>query len=139
MKHYEAETTIEAPPERIWEILTDAPAYTQWDNGVKQLDGTMAPGEKLKITSEVNPGRAFPIKVTQFEPGRRMEWTGGMPLGLFKGVRRFTLDPDGTATQFKMREEFTGPLLPLIWKSMPDFGPSFEQFARGLKAKAEQG
>jgi transposase len=27
------------------------------------------------------------IKVTEFEPARRMTWTGGMPLGLFKGVR----------------------------------------------------
>ena len=62
-----------------------------------------------------------------------------MPLGLFKGVRTFTLTPDGRATRFDMREEYTGPLLPVIWRSMPDLGPSFEQFARGLKAKAEAG
>jgi hypothetical protein len=37
-----------------------------------------------------------------------------------------------------MREEFTGPMLPLIWKSMPDLGPAFDQFARGLKAQAER-
>ena len=36
-----------------------------------------------------------------------------------------------------MREEYRGPLLPLIWRSMPDLGPSFEQFARGLKRRAE--
>jgi hypothetical protein len=62
-----------------------------------------------------------------------------MPLGLFKGVRTFTLGDEGGATRFKMREEFSGPLLPLIWRSMPDFGPSFEQFARGLKARVEGG
>jgi hypothetical protein len=28
-----------------------------------------------------------------------------------------------------MREEYTGPLLPLIWRSTPDLGPSFRQFA----------
>ncbi|MDH3261597.1 MAG: hypothetical protein OEM81_05515 [Acidimicrobiia bacterium] len=37
-----------------------------------------------------------------------------------------------------MREEFTGPLLSMIWKSMPDLTSSFEQFANGLKDKAEQ-
>jgi hypothetical protein len=37
-----------------------------------------------------------------------------------------------------MREEYTGPLLPLIWRSMPDLQPSFDTFAAGLKAKAEQ-
>jgi hypothetical protein len=77
--------------------------------------------------------------VTEFTPGARMTWSGGMPLGLFKGVRTFTLAPgsDG-ATRFTMREEYTGPLLPLIWRSMPDLGPSFRQFADGLKARAER-
>jgi hypothetical protein len=139
MKHYEAEATIAAPPERIWSILTDAPAYPEWDNGVIRLEGTVAAGEKLEITSALDPKRAHPIKVTEFEPARRMAWTGGMPLGLFKGVRTFTLTPDGSATDFKMREEFTGPMLPLIWRSLPDFGPAFVQFARGLKARAEAG
>ena len=139
MKSYDVEATIQAQPEAIWAILTDAPAYTQWDNGVKRLEGRIAPGEKLKITSEVDPKRAHPIRVMDFEPARRMTWTGGMPLGLFKGVRTLTLAPDGSATRFTMREEFTGPMLPVIWKAMPDLGPAFAQFARGLKAKAESG
>jgi hypothetical protein len=137
MKHYDAAATIAAPPERVWEILTDAPAYAQWDSGVQQVEGTIAPGEKIKVVSEANPGRAFPVQVTGFESGRSMVWSGGMPLGLFKGVRTFTLTPEGGGTRFTMREEYTGPLLPLIWRSMPDLGPSFEQFAVGLKAKAE--
>ena len=139
MKHYEAETTIAAPPERVWSILTDAPAYAEWDNAVVRLDGRVAAGERLGITSEMDPKRVHKVKVTELEPARRMEWTGGMPLGLFKGVRTFTLAPDGAGTRFKMREEFTGPMLPLIWKSMPDMGPSFQRFASGLKAKAESG
>jgi len=62
-----------------------------------------------------------------------------MPLGLFKGVRTFTLEPEADRpTRFHMREEYTGPLLPMIWRTMPDLGPSFEQFARGLKARAEE-
>ena len=139
MKSYEAEATIEAPPEAIWAILTDAPGYADWDSGVQRVEGTIAPGEKVKVVSEANPGRAFPVKVTAFEPARAMTWSGGMPLGLFKGVRTFSLTPHGTSTRFVMREEYTGPMLPLIWRSMPDLGPSFEQFARGLKARAERG
>ena len=38
-----------------------------------------------------------------------------------------------------MREEYSGPLLPpLIWRSMPDLGPLFRQFASGLKQRAER-
>jgi len=38
-----------------------------------------------------------------------------------------------------VREEYTGPLLGLIWRSMPDLGPSFGRFARGLKLRVESG
>lgn len=40
-----------------------------------------------------------------------------MPMGLFKGERTFVLTPEGdSATRFTMKEEYTGPLLPLIWR-----------------------
>jgi hypothetical protein len=139
MKSYEAAATIAAEPERVWAVLTDAPAYTEWDSGVEKVEGRIAPGERIKVISAANPGRAFPVKVSGFEPPRGMTWSGGMPLGLFKGVRTFSLTPEGAGTRFTMREEYTGPLLGLIWRSMPDLGPSFEQFARGLKARAERG
>ena len=139
MRHYESTADIAASPDTIWSILTDAPGYTDWDSSVQEVEGTIAPGEKIKVRSEANPKRAFPVKVTGFEPGSRMTWSGGMPLGLFKGVRTFTLAPAGNGTtRFTMREEYTGPLLPLVWRSMPDLGPSFQQFARGLKERAER-
>jgi hypothetical protein len=137
MRSYEASSTIEAGPDTIWGILTDAHAYSHWDSGVVRVEGRIAPGEKIKVVSEANPSRAFPVRVTEFVPGRKMVWSGGMPLGLFRGVRRFSLEPAGDVTSFTMREEYTGPFLPLIWRSMPDLQPSFDKFAAGLKQRAE--
>jgi hypothetical protein len=129
---------IRAPAETIWAIITDAPSYPDWDSGVERVEGRIAPGERIKVFSEMNPGRGFAVKVTEFEPPRRMTWIGGMPLGLFKGERTFTLDPGpDSTTRFSMRETFSGPLLPLMRRTMPDFGPSFEQYGAGLKALAE--
>jgi len=137
MKGYEVARTLEAAPQKVWDILTDAAGYTSWDSGVVRVEGTIAAGSKIKVFSEISPGRAFPVKVSLDAP-RQMVWTGGMPLGLFKGVRTFTLSSlsDGQ-TDFRMREEFTGPLLKLIWRTMPDLTDSFEQFASGLKKEAE--
>lgn len=73
MKFYEATADIQAPPETIWTVLTDAPGMTGWDSGV---EGTIAPGAKIKVHVKANPGRAFPVKVTDFEPARRMVWSG---------------------------------------------------------------
>ncbi len=137
MKAFESSVVIHAGPETIWGILVDGARYTDWDSGVLNVSGRIALGETIKVVSAASPGRTFPVKVTQFETGRAMTWTGGMPLGLFKGVRTFRLTSDGEATRFELREEYSGPLLAMMWRSMPDLGPSFRQFADGLKQRAE--
>ena len=137
MKFNECSAEIDAAPERVWSVLTDAPNFPSWDTGLDRIEGKIAPGEKVMIYSKVSPGRAFPTTVSEFSAPNKMVWSGGMPLGLFKGVRTFTLAPKDGGTSFKMREEFTGPLVPMIWRSMPDLGPTFKQFALDLKKKAE--
>jgi hypothetical protein len=137
MKSYEVAETIDASPDEVWAVVEDIARYPDWDSGVERVEGRLAEGEKIKVYSEANPGRAFAVEVTELTPGRRMVWSGGMPLGLFKGVRTYRVAPEGGGTRFTMREEYTGPLLPLIWRSMPDLQPSFDKFARGLKARVE--
>jgi uncharacterized protein YndB with AHSA1/START domain len=138
MRAYEAGTVISATPDRIWSILTDAPGWSTWGSGVDNVDGRIALGETITIQSKVAPGRAFPVKVTTFEPGSKLVFSGGMPLGLFKGVRTYTLARQGDdATRFHMREEYSGPLLGMMWRSMPDLQPSFDTFVTGLKQRAE--
>jgi uncharacterized protein YndB with AHSA1/START domain len=133
MRIHEASSFIEATPEQVWPVLTDIDAWPDWDSGVTKVVGRLAPGEKLTITVAANPGRAFPVKVAQLSAPERMVFRGGMPLGLFTGRRTYTLVPEGTGTRFTMREEYTGPLAGMIVKSIPDLGPSFRQFAEGLK------
>jgi uncharacterized protein YndB with AHSA1/START domain len=137
MRSYEASALLEARPEHVWSVLTDIGAWPSWDSGVTQVDGRLALGEKLSITVEANPGRAFPVKVVTLSEPERIVFRGGMPLGLFTGERTYTLQRQGTATHFTMREQYTGPLAGMIFKSIPDLGPSFQQFADGLKQQAE--
>lgn len=140
MRYYEATSTIAASPEAVWAVLSDGASWASWDSGVDAVDGRIALGETIKIRSQAAPGRTFPVKVTTFEPAERLLFSGGMPFGLFRGVRTYILSPDaGGGTAFQMREEYTGPLLSLIWRSMPDLGPSFDKFAQGLKQRVESG
>lgn len=140
MRCFEAEADIASSREKIWKLLTDAPGYPSWNPTVERIEGTIGPEETIKCFVKVSPGRAFPLKVTRLDPGRRMVWSGGMPLGLFRGERSFDLDSAGDGTvRFKMREEYTGPMLPLIWRSVPDLTNSFQEFAQALKAAAEKG
>jgi uncharacterized protein YndB with AHSA1/START domain len=137
MRSYEASSLIQATPERVWSILTDAAAWPNWDSGVTKVDGRVALGEKLTVAVEANPGRSFPVKVVQLSTPERMVFLGGMPVKLFTGRRTYSLVPEGNGTRFTMREEYTGPLAGMMIKSIPDLGPSFRRFAEGLKQRVE--
>lgn len=135
---YTVATTIHAPPEAIWKVLTDAPAYTGWNSTVVRLDGTIALGQEISLVSKVAPDRTFKLKVSDFQPGKRMVWEDGMPMGMFSGVRTFTLTAkEGGATHFGMSEVLSGGMLGMMEGSLPDFRPSFEAFAGDLKRKVE--
>ena len=135
---YTVTTAIEASPNNIWGILTDAPLCPEWNTTVERIEGQIALGNKIKVFTKLSPNRAFPISVKKFSPERNMTWSGGMPLGLFKGVRTFTLSPkEDNSTEFTMTEIYSGLLLPVFKRTIPDLGPSFEEFAAGLKSRAE--
>jgi len=140
MRYYEATSTIAASPQAVWAVLSDGASWPSWDSGVDAVEGRIAMNETIKIRSQAAPGRAFPVKVTRFDPPAHLRFSGGMPLGLFRGVRTYEVseEADGQVT-FRMREQYSGPLLPLIWRSMPDLGPSFQRFATGLKQRVESG
>jgi hypothetical protein len=139
VKSFASSAVIRSSPEAIWAILTDARRWPEWNTTVDRVDGEIALGEKITVHTKISPGRAFPLKVREFVPGRRMVWSGGMPLGLFKGERVFTLSPrSDDSVEFAIREEFTGLLAPLITRSIPDLQPSFDQAVAALKDRAEQ-
>jgi uncharacterized protein YndB with AHSA1/START domain len=139
MNYYEATSHVGADPDVVWAVLADGAGWSSWNSGVAGVEGRIALGETVRIRSEAAPGRTFPVRVTEVDGPRRLVFTGGMPLGLFRGVRTYTLTSDGNGTVFHMREEYTGPLLGLIWRSMPDLQGSFDQFAAGLKRRVESG
>lgn len=135
---YSAEVEIKAPIERVWEILTTASNYPDWNPTVTKLEGTIALNEKITVHAKISPDRAFPVKVSEFQPSSRMVWEGGMPLGLFKGVRTFGLEEADGVVKFTMTEVFSGPMVGMISKSMPDLSASFTEFAESLKKEAEK-
>jgi uncharacterized protein YndB with AHSA1/START domain len=137
MRYYEAVSHISAEPAKVWAVLADGAAWPSWDSGVESVEGRFGPGGRVAIRSSAAPGRTFPVRVTHWDPGARIVLSGGMPLGLFRGVRTLEARTEPGGTAFRVREEYSGPLLGALWRSMPDLGPSFRQFAEGLKRRVE--
>ncbi|MEZ4320107.1 MAG: SRPBCC domain-containing protein [Myxococcota bacterium] len=136
---FSVRTHIAAKPDVVWALLTDAAGYPGWNSTVVKIDGTIAEGERIALVATVNPKRAFNLTVEALEPNRRMVWSDGMPLGLFRGARTYELVEKDGGTEFSMEEVFTGLMAPLITKMIPDLQPSFDQWGADLKARAEQG
>ena len=138
MKFVQAERRVSAPAEIVWQILTSAERLVALDAGITELTGEIAPDARLALMSEVAPGRVFKLRVVAFDPPRHMVWSGGMPLGLFTGRRQFTVGQGDTGCDLKMREEFTGVMSGLIWRTMPDLQPSMDRLADAIKQEAEE-
>jgi hypothetical protein len=128
---------IRATPKRVWALLTDAADFPRWNSTVTSLEGPIVLGQKLKLKVPISE-RTFKPKVIELDAEKRMVWGDGAA-PMFKGRRSYVLTPrpDGTV-DFAMVEVFSGLMLPMIKKSLPDFGPPFERYAADLKKEAER-
>lgn len=137
MKTYSTSIQISATVQRVWSVLVEDLPRDPAAFGILRLEGALSPNSRIKLWSEVDPKRAFALRVQTFEAPRKMVWQGGMPFGLFTGTRTFELSGSSGMTTFVMQEIFRGALSGLIVKTIPDLNPSFGKFARALKEKAE--
>jgi len=138
MKRYAAAITIQAAPDTVWEILTDAAGYPRWDKTMNRIEGRLALGEIVKFHTKLSD-RAFPVRVTECRKAEKLVLTGGMPLGLFRSERTHSLMAAGDGqTRFATEEVFSGPMLPIFGRTIPDLTENFQGFVVALKQAAEE-
>jgi uncharacterized protein YndB with AHSA1/START domain len=137
---YSTEVLIRAAPATVWRILTDSTGYAGWNPEVIAIDGPMVRDGRIKARVRLGDGaiRAVAMRVTAFEPPSRVQWTGGLPLGLFTGVRTFTVAAGDGGSRFRMHLRMSGRLAPMILASVGDRQPEIDRFSAALKARAEQ-
>jgi len=136
---YETEALIGAPSEGVWAILTNAEAYKDWNPEIVAIDGNLAHGEKFSAHVRLGSGKVQKVTqmVTGFEPPTQMQWTGGLPFGLFVGRRTFNVEPTDGGTRFRLHLSMTGPFSQMILKSLGDRQPEIDSFSEALKKAAE--
>jgi uncharacterized protein YndB with AHSA1/START domain len=139
MTIYEASTTINSGPETVWRILTDAEQHADWDPTHARIEGRIAPGEAIVLHHRGNrQPKTLPMQVTEFEPPKRMIWTGGgMPEAIFKGEHIVTLTPEHRNVHVSLRLEFTGTMAFVLTKCIPDPTPDLAAFLQALRERCE--
>lgn len=129
-------TSINAPAEKIWGLLTDVQAQARWNSTLTAIEGEIALGKRVTFEIPEAPGQKFTDTVTVYDEPRSMVWRlDRWPL--LVGERTYRLAPGaGGATEVTITEVFRGLLLPLAAKTFPDFGLMFDRTAADLKAAA---
>ena len=90
---------VEAPPERVWDLLVRLEAYPTWTLWTT-LSGGLRPGGfvRQQVRSPTLGTFAFSARVTDAEPARRLAWRTGhtalMGLDIF-----FEIVPEATGTR----------------------------------------
>lgn len=132
------EIHIAAPPEKVWETLTDFDSYADWNPHVIRAAGDVAVDSRLSITvAEGDSATDFAPRVLVADPGRELRWRGSflMP-GLADGTHSFVLEPAHGGTRLIQSEFFTGvlgPLTPFLF----DLATSFDAANAALRERVE--
>lgn len=141
MKSIRTDIPIDAPPETVWQVLTDFSRYPEWNPFIPTAQGTVREGETITVRIEPpgGQGMTFRPRLQRVDPNRELRWLGRLLLPkLFDGEHVFELHPREGGTRFVHRETFSGLLVPLLWGSMKDpTRRGFEAMNEALKAHAE--
>ena len=98
MRELRTHIEIEATPERVWEVLTDFAAYSEWNPFIQTIEGDAAPGSKLEVRIGPPGGRAMSFKPTVLEvsPRQELRWLGRvLAPRIFDGEHSFSIEPIG--------------------------------------------
>lgn len=130
---------LDARANEVWAVLTDFPAYGEWNPFITEISGLLAEDDRLAVALLQSNGKTarFRPRVLRVSPARQIRWLGKLgPGGLFDGEHYFVLEPqtDGT-TVLTHGERFTGVLVPLMTSTLADTEQRFNAMNSALEAR----
>jgi hypothetical protein len=141
MREIRTEIEIDAPVERVWEILTEFEAFDDWNPFIVHAEGQLRLGERLAVTIRP-PGRkasTFHPTVLAYKPNRELRWLGrvGLP-GIFDGEHAHQVeDLGGGRTRYVQSERFRGILVPFVRGILGATEEGFRKMNEALKGRVE--
>jgi hypothetical protein len=142
MRELHSEIEIDAPAERVWDVLVGFEDYPAWNPFIRSASGPVRAGERIRVTVGASGQRpmTFKPRLLVVRPARELRWLGrvGLPR-LFDGEHSFVLEPLGPRrTRVVQHERFRGLLVPLMKRSLyVDSQRGFDDLMRALKRRAE--
>jgi hypothetical protein len=137
------EIQIEASADKVWKTFIDFARYPEWNPFIPKIIGEPKKGVKLEVHLNMPNEKkemVFKALVLNVEDNKELRWVGKMPLGLFKGERRFFIQAiNEKQVRFIHSEKFTGILVVLVKKKINvNARQGFEKMNNALKTVCEK-
>lgn len=136
------EVTIDAPPAKVWAILTDFDKLEEWSSSFIKFEGEFRKDGPAKVTFKVGIGnlaQTFDHPLIHFEEGRLFGWSAPLPYMHMHDNHKYIVEPreDGK-TQFIQSDQLVGSGARWIGGMMSQqIMQTYVQFNRELKARVE--
>lgn len=134
------EVQIDAPPEHVWEVLTDVERWPEWTETVTSVtrldEGPLTTNARARVEQPKLPPTEY--VVTELSPGQSFTWVATSP-GVRVIARHDVESSPRGGTRVRLSVEQAGPLGKvmgrLFFKGLTDRYLAAE--AAGLKARSE--
>ena len=122
---------IKAPPEVVWEVLTDFSRYGEWNPFVVEARSSLKPGEAMDMKVKLlGPAQRQVEWMVETVSGKRFEYQmKPFPLGGLRSRRSHDLEPAAGGTRYRSYFRLEGWMMPLV-RAL--FGASIERGMRGM-------
>ena len=141
-KEIKSQITINAPINRVWDVLANFEAYASWSPTIRKFFGNPTVGHRTKVLLQQPNG--FKIKMNpvflKMDQNQELRWKGRLGIdGIFDGEHYFQLTAiNETQTLFVQGEIFSGILVGLLKKMIDvDTLQGFELFNQAIKQEVE--
>ena len=143
MKLLQSEILIDAPAERIWDVLVDFDSYREWNPVEIEAKGTAGSSELCFEHTGKLPGRkpmTFRATIIKAEPSRALaRWRGRILIPeLFDVRHHFEIEPlDAARSRLRQFEYFSGVMVPFMRGVLLDTQAAFELANVAIKQRVE--
>lgn len=131
------EISINASPQKVWEVLTNMNDYDEWNPTMKLVNGEVKVGNKVtyQFTQDENNISEIPATVKKIIPNKLLNQSGGIPLVLTYN-HQYILEPENSGTKVTIHEDYNG-IGVNFWNPKP-VQLAYERLNKALKERAEK-
>jgi hypothetical protein len=142
MKEIRGSIDINAPVEKVWQVIMDFGSYPDWNPWIRQMMGENKVGSKVKVVSQ-SPGRKavrFTTEVREVEQNQAALLKGTLARGLLVDDHLLRFEPIGeNNTRFSQSIVFRGIATPFISGIIRDGQKGLDQMNEAAKKECEKG